>query len=91
MIMKKCISVICCLVFISIASLSFAEEEQLSPAAKKTQVVVQIIQFESQLQMLNNIITNLTTSTQNLKDKIASLKESLKQLEQTKTIEDEVK
>ena len=90
--MKRFISVICCLVFISVASLSFAAEEQQSnPAESKTQVVVQIIQLQSQLQLLNNLTANLTTNTQNLKDKIASLKENLKQLEQTKTIEEEAK
>ena len=76
--MKRFISVICCIMFIGVASMSFAAEEETN--ADKTKVVVEIIQLQSQLQLLSNIITNLATSAKNIEDKIAALTETLNQL-----------
>ena len=84
--MKKLISIVCCTVFIGVASMSFAADEQSS--AERTKVAIQIIQLDSQLQLLKNIIANLTTSTKAIEDKILNLQESLKQSE-TKIIEEE--
>ena len=76
--MKKLISIICCTVFIGVASMSFAADEQSS--AERTKVVVEIIQLQSQLQLLNNLVTNLSASAKKIEDRITVLKESLKQL-----------
>ena len=92
--MKRFISIICCIMFIGVASMSFAEEEQQQQSnTDKTTVVVEIIQLQSQLQLLNNLITNLAASAKNIEDKIAVLKENLKQLniepeDTTKTLEE---
>ena len=64
--------------FIGVASMSFAAEEETN--ADKTKVVVEIIQLQSQLQLLNNLVTNLATSAKNIEDKIATLTETLNQL-----------
>ena len=77
--MKKLISIICCIMFIGAASLSFAAEEEQS-STDRTTVVVEIIQLQSQLQLLSNIVTNLATSAKNIEDKIAALTETLNQL-----------
>ena len=50
-----------------------------STTADRTKVAVQIIQLQAQLQLLNNIVVNLSESSKNVEDKIAALKESLKQ------------
>lgn len=85
--MKRVISIICCVVFMSVASMSFAVEEEQS-STNRTQVLVEIIQLQSQLQLLSNLITNLSASAKNVEEKIAVLKENLKQLE-TKNVEEE--
>jgi len=64
--------------FIGVASMSFATEEENN--VDKTKVVVEIIQLQSQLQLLNNLVTNLSASTKKIEDRITVLKESLKQL-----------
>ena len=76
--MKRFISVICCIMFIGVASMSFAAEEESN--ADKTKVVVEIIQLQSQLQLLNNLVTNIAASAKKIEDRITVLKESLKQL-----------
>ena len=76
--MKKLISIIYCIMFIGVASMSFATEEENN--VDKTKVVVEIIQLQSQLQLLNNLVTNLSASTKKIEDRITVLKESLKQL-----------
>jgi len=76
--MKRFISIICCVIFIGVASMSFAEEEESS--VNRTKVAIEIIQLQSQLQLLNNLITNLAASAKNVEDRIAVLKENLKQL-----------
>ena len=76
--MKRFISIICCVIFIGVASMSFAEEEESS--VDRTKVAIEIIQLQSQLQLLNNLITNLAASAKNVEDRIAVLKENLKQL-----------
>ena len=90
--MKKLISIICCIMFIGAASLSFAAEEEQS-STDRTKVAIEIIQLQSQLQLLNNLITNLAASAKNVEDKIAVLKENLKQLniepeDTTKTLQE---
>lgn len=65
---------------IGVASMSFATEEEQQSSTNKTTVVVEIIQLQSQLQLLNNIVTNLAASAKNIEDKITGLKENLKQL-----------
>ena len=77
--MKRFISIICCIMFIGVASMSFAAEEEQS-SVNRTTVMVEIIQLQSQLQLLNNLVTNLAASAKNVEDKIAVLKENLKQL-----------
>ena len=64
--------------FIGVASMSFAIEEDSN--ANRTKVAIEIIQLQSQLQLLNNLITNLAASAKNIEDKITGLKENLKQL-----------
>ena len=76
--MKRFISIICCVMFIGAASVSFAEEEESD--VDRTKVAIEIIQLQSQLQLLNNLITNLAASAKNAEDKITALKENLKQL-----------
>ena len=76
--MKRFISIICCVIFIGVASMSFATEEDSN--ANRTKVAIEIIQLQSQLQLLNNLITNLAASAKNVEDKITTLKENLKQL-----------
>jgi len=76
--MKRFISIICCIMFIGTAFMSFAEEEESS--VDRTKVAIEIIQLQSQLQLLNNLITNLAASAKNVEDRIAVLKENLKQL-----------
>ena len=77
--MKKLISIICCVMFIGVASMAAAEETTTTTTADRTKVAVQIIQLQAQLQLLNNIVVNLSESSKNVEDKIAALKESLKQ------------
>ena len=89
--MKKLISIIYCIMFIGVASMSFATEEENN--VDKTKVVVEIIQLQSQLQLLNNLVTNLSASAKKIEDRITVLKESLKQLniqpeDTTKVIEE---
>ena len=88
--MKRFISIVCCIMFISVASMSFATEEEQS-STDRTTVLVEIIQLQSQLQLLNNLITNLAASTKNVEEKIAVLKENLKQLETKNIKEDKTK
>jgi len=76
--MKRFISIICCVMFIGAASVSFATEEE--SGVDRTKVAIEIIQLQSQLQLLNNLITNLAASAKNAEDKITALKENLKQL-----------
>ena len=76
--MKRFISVVCCIMFIGVASMSFAADEQNSE--ERTKVAVEIIQLQSQLQLLNNLVTNLAMSAKNIEDKIVVLRESLEQL-----------
>ena len=76
--MKKLISIIYCIMFIGVASMSFATEEENN--VDKTKVVVEIIQLQSQLQLLNNLVTNLSASAKKIEDRITVLKENLKQL-----------
>ena len=78
--MKRFISVICCIIMlIGVASMSFAAEEEQT-TIDRTKVAVEIIQLQSQLQLLNNLVTNLAESAKNVENKIATLRESLKQL-----------
>ena len=65
--------------FIGVASMAAAEETTTTTTADRTKVAVQIIQLQAQLQLLNNIVINLSESSKNVEDKIAALKESLKQ------------
>ena len=79
--MKRFISIICCIIMlIGVASMSFATEEEQQSSPDRTKVVVEIIQLQSQLQLLSNIVTNLATSAKNIEDKIAALTETLNQL-----------
>lgn len=91
--MKKLISIICCVMFIGAASLSFAAENNQEAAADRTQVAIQVIQLQAQLQLLNNLVTNLSATAINMEEKIAALKESLEQSniqpeDTTKTLEE---
>jgi len=100
--MKKFVSIICCIMFISFASgaLADAGDNALEDTPKsevtiqnvdKTKTAIQIIQLEARMQMLDELITILKQNKETIQNKVTSLHESLKQLETKKIKEDESK
>ena len=99
--MKKFVSIICCIMFISFASGAFADagdnaledipKSEVTTNVDKTKTAIQIIQLEARMQVLDELITILKQNKETIQNKVTSLHESLKQLETKKIKEDESK